>query len=124
MGFSDEIVKPYAGRPACRNGTLTVADGWQEFEISEILGASEGSTVLCAFTVWNVSESADPNPVIRISNEPDPDLRAARSLTIAPDRDVRGFTFHPGEYVTSVWLKAEGADCLYEYLAEHEARPR
>lgn len=131
MAFSDEIVKAYAGRPACRNGTLETADGWIQFEIATVLGVEAGTVILCAFTAWNVTAGTDaegaaldPLPVIRISNEPDPDLRDARSLTIAPDRDAKGFTFHPGEYVRSVWLKAEGADCAYEFLAEHEATAR
>jgi hypothetical protein len=129
MGFTDEIVKPYSGRPTCRNGTLATADGWQEFKIHEILGVSEGSAVFCAFTVWNVSDgmdesgdALDPLPVIRAST--DATDQDARSLTINPDRDVKGFTFHPGEFVTSVWLKATGADCLYELLIESEVKPK
>lgn len=131
MGFADPVVKTYAGRPSIRNGTLAVAGGWQEVNAPALLGMDPGDVVLCAFTIWNTSAGTDaegaaidPLPVIRVSNEPDSDFRADRSFTVAPDRDVKGLTFHPGEYVQSVWIKAEGADCLYEFVAEHEATAR
>lgn len=131
MGFGDTVVKPYAGRPSIRNGTLEVADGWVEVNVCTLLGVADGGAVLGAFTIWNVTAGTDadgvaldPLPVVYLSNERNAELRDARSLTVAPDRDVKGLTFHPGEYVQSVWIKAVGADCSYEYVAEHEGTPK
>lgn len=129
MGFGDPVVKAYSGRPVLRNGTITVAAGWTEINICTVLSVSEDAAVLGAFSIWNTQAGTDaagdalvPLPIIRLAVEAtDQD---ARSVTIAPDRDVKGVTFHPSEHVHSVWIKAVGADCTYEYVAEYEVTPR
>lgn len=125
MGFADQTVRTFSGKPFFKKGTLAVADGRQEFNINIELEREDNRAVLVGFMIWNVSASAEapePNPIIEIALT---EAAAATAvLTVAPDRDAKGVDFHVEEYQYSIWLEATGADCDFEIYAAFEIAPR
>lgn len=125
MGFTDQTVKTFPGKPYFKKGTLTVADGRQEFNINVELEREDNKAVLVGFIIWNVSasvEDPEPNPIIEVALTEDAPATAV--LTVAPDRDAKGVDFHVEEYQRSIWLEASGADCDFEIYAAFEIAPR